>query len=434
MKIGGQLGIVECGHPKLSVFWRGRVKKLSLKGRCVVCGGLLVLSILIFRLVDSDPAPPEVAVEEESDQPVVSQEEAALTREPVFIVPEPVEQVATKLEPEQVQEPEPESITEEEPATEPGLFQAEVQLTIRKNKPFGGVAWSPDGTRLATVSPGRQKTNGELQVWSAVGGEEVLLINGFPGGFFSVAWSPDGLMLASGCALSWTAGAVKIWDSATGEPISALEGEGFLHKVCWSPDGTKVASGSTYKAAQVWDARTGERLYTLGGREGSMVNVSWSPDGARLVTGSRDGLFKLWDAGSGELIQTFEGRFPMVACIAWCPKGNTIAAMAVHGPGLKIWNAESGEPVYGIDAESSSREQQFIDPDCWTYYRSGNVAWSPNGEFLLGRFGIWSQSTGKVLKYKPDIQGLNQAWRFDGQRFAVCSGPLVRVWEVPSTE
>ena len=304
MKIGGQLGIAECGYSKLSDSWRCRVKRLSLSERCVACGGFLVLSIIIFQLVEREPVPRQVSVEEEPGQPVVSREEAAPPREPVFVrEPEPgpveqvaskVEQAAPKVEPEQAQEPESESVTEEDPAIVPVPFQGEVQLTIKNTKPFRGVAWSPDGTRLATVAPGRQKTNGELQIWSAVGGEVLLLINGFTGGFFSVAWSPDGVMLASGCDLSWAAGAVKIWDSATGEPIGVLKGKGYLHKVSWSPDGTKVASGSTYKAAQVWDAKTGERLYTLGGREGSMVNVSWSPDGATLATGSRDGFIKLW--------------------------------------------------------------------------------------------------------------------------------------------
>ncbi len=49
------------------------------------------------------------------------------------------------------------------------------------------VAWSPDGTRLATAS-----WDGTAKLWDAAGGRETLTLTGPPSEVWSVAWSPDG--------------------------------------------------------------------------------------------------------------------------------------------------------------------------------------------------------------------------------------------------
>jgi WD40 repeat protein len=76
--------------------------------------------------------------------------------------------------------------------------------------PIWDLAFSPDGSRLATV------TRSHVQVWDVVSGQMVLLLRGAPprngdNGFNPrVAWSPDGRFLA---ASSWNL-AVSIWDTA----------------------------------------------------------------------------------------------------------------------------------------------------------------------------------------------------------------------------
>ncbi len=55
-----------------------------------------------------------------------------------------------------------------------------------------------------------------------------------------VAWSPDGIRLA---AAGETTG-VSIWRVATGERLLVYPGHGFgAATVAWSPDGTSIASG-----------------------------------------------------------------------------------------------------------------------------------------------------------------------------------------------
>ncbi|KAH8902623.1 WD40 repeat-like protein [Coniochaeta sp. PMI_546] len=51
---------------------------------------------------------------------------------------------------------------------------------------------------------------------------------------------------------------IKIWDAATGQCISTLEGHsGVVNSVAWSHDGTQVASASDDETVKIWDAAMG---------------------------------------------------------------------------------------------------------------------------------------------------------------------------------
>jgi WD40 repeat protein len=63
------------------------------------------------------------------------------------------------------------------------------------------LAWSPDGTRLATAT-----RDGQLNIWSATG-IPLLILDGCPGEILQVAWSPDGRTLIAGSQ----AAAICLW-------------------------------------------------------------------------------------------------------------------------------------------------------------------------------------------------------------------------------
>jgi hypothetical protein len=86
---------------------------------------------------------------------------------------------------------------------------------------FQGVAFSPDGRRLAAVG-GKigVHRDGEVKVWETDSGEEIFSLRGHVGGLQSVAYSPDGRRLAS-AGLDQT---IKLWDAATGQEVITLRG------------------------------------------------------------------------------------------------------------------------------------------------------------------------------------------------------------------
>jgi len=68
----------------------------------------------------------------------------------------------------------------------------------------------------------------------------------------TVAWSPDGTRIASG----GDDGSVQVWEASTGKNIFIYRVHtGKVNAVAWSPDGKSIASGSSDMTVQVWSAK-----------------------------------------------------------------------------------------------------------------------------------------------------------------------------------
>ena len=68
---------------------------------------------------------------------------------------------------------------------------------------------------------------------------------------YGVAFSPDGTRLAVGCADT----TIRLIDVAHRHEVVALRGHtDYVHAVAWSPDGTRLVSGSGDHTVRVWDS------------------------------------------------------------------------------------------------------------------------------------------------------------------------------------
>ena len=115
----------------------------------------------------------------------------------------------------------------------------------------------------------------------------------------------DGKRIVSGAGGLGIPGEVKVWDAATGQNLLTLTGHtDGVHGVAVSPDGKRIVSGSWDNTVKVWDADTGRNLSTLKGHTSGVTCVAVSPDGKRLVSGGWDNIVKVWDVATGQNLLT----------------------------------------------------------------------------------------------------------------------------------
>ena len=283
-------------------------------------------------------------------------------------------------------------------------------------KSVSSVAWSPDGTRIATGDD-----DGTVRVWDAATGEPVRALTGHTRSVRSVAWSPDGTRIATS---GDDDGTVRVWDAATGEPVRALTGHTkSVFSVTWSPDGTRIATGGV-DGTRVWDAATGEPVRALTGHTRWVRSVAWSPDGTRIATGGDDGMVRVWDAATGEPVRALTGHTSLVLSVAWSPDGTRIATGGVDGM-VRVWDAATGEPLRALTGHTSSVR---------------SVAWSPDSTRIATGGGdgtrVWDAATGEPLRaltgHTSSVRSV--AWSPDGTRIATGGVDGTRVWDAATGE
>ena len=131
-----------------------------------------------------------------------------------------------------------------------------------------------------------------IEIWDASSGSLLRNLSGHSDWVFSVAWSPDGTKIASGSQDT----TIKLWNASSGSEIRTLSGHGGgVPSIAWSPDGTKIASGSWDTTIKLWDTSSGSLLRTLSGHGGSMLSVAWSPDGTKIVSSNLNPWELLWE-------------------------------------------------------------------------------------------------------------------------------------------
>jgi WD40 repeat protein/tRNA A-37 threonylcarbamoyl transferase component Bud32 len=259
------------------------------------------------------------------------------------------------------------------------------------------------GQVLADVAPEFQQ-NWETRHLAALCRRTVRSL-GNTGIVWGACWSPDGKTILSSGGTR-TGGALRLWDASTGQVLFSLERNEYEFQcACFSPDGQRILSADRIGNLKVWNARTGEQLFAFkepynpwpGGSRTAIWEVCFSPDGKFAM--SHGTTFHLWDAQTWKPVHrlTWDTSVPLSVCLS--PDGKTL--LSGGGPDrppradwtLRLWDVATGEELRSFSGDSEPIRPTAFSPDGRTFL----TIFNGKGQSNFAVLKVWDVETGREI-------------------------------------
>lgn len=237
------------------------------------------------------------------------------------------------------------------------LVGKDVKAVLNAGKAIRSLAFSPDGRQLAVGM--YQK----IVLWEVAGANASRTLTGPRAFVTGLAWSPDGLRLAA----SSEDELARVWTLASDEGPVELSGHAYpVTGIAWSPDGQTIATvaGDDTRLTKpgefkLWDARTGQARVSAEDHRKAALCVAFSPDGKRVATGGLDERVILYNLPSGEPAGFYGGHSRPVNSLAFVPS----SALIVSGSGggfkgmheIRVWRSDTGEDLSSIEEAHAAK-------------------------------------------------------------------------------
>jgi WD40 repeat protein len=236
---------------------------------------------------------------------------------------------------------------------------------------------------------------------------------------------------------------VNVWDAVTGQELLSLKEQSGFTLLTLSPDGKRIATADGTESSpriRVWDAQTGQVIFTFQGHASRIDSMAFSVDSKRLASGSRDQTIRIWDLQTGEGIRTLRGHPPSI--LAFSPDGTRVASVGQVSSGgekvggeVKVWDAQKAPETLTLKGINRQVAGSVGDP-CVVFsqdlsrvagisYKTVKVWDARNGQETLTLKG----HTDNVYCVAFSSDGKYMASGDSGRRNAVHSPGVVKVWD-----
>lgn len=254
------------------------------------------------------------------------------------------------------------------------------------NSPYSYGRFSPDGKFLALVMSGRPE---RLRLCDVPTGRELKRID-LGAKLVRLAFSPDGTQIAA----TERDNAVRLYDAASGERLWSHvikltnPFENYTSAIAFSPDGKTIAAGATDHRIYLLDPATGEQVERLVGHTWYPWALAFSTDSKLLYSSGWDGAIRRWDVASRKQLELPVGVRGS-AIVAASPRGDLLA------------NVDGSEKIWLVDSRTGAALRTIELPG--TSY--SDLTFSPNGKYLAGggssgddvHVAVWNVENGDLV-------------------------------------